>query len=151
VKGDKLRICFGEEGKEPTEFKVEKGADMGLIELQRILESIRDLKDLAGEWTLTPDGKPNDFATVDVYRDVIWMTHEGKTEKAIISLDAEKGFLDIAPITGPIDSQGKPMLGRFTWKENKLTIYSGIPGAERPAEARAGNGVTVTLMERVKK
>ena len=151
VKGDNLRICFGEEGKLPTEFKVEKGADMGLIELQRILESIRDLKDLAGEWTLTPDGKPNDFATVDVYRDVIWMTHEGKTEKAIISLDAEKGFLDIAPITGPIDSQGKPMLGRFTWKENKLTIYSGIPGAERPAEARAGNGVTVTLMERVKK
>ena len=37
VKSDKLRICFGEEGKDfPTEFKVVKGTDMGLIELERV-------------------------------------------------------------------------------------------------------------------
>ncbi len=37
VKGDKLRICFGGEGKEfPTEFKVAKGNDTGLIELERV-------------------------------------------------------------------------------------------------------------------
>ena len=148
IEGDTLRICMGDT--RPTEFKVEKGVDGGLIELERIPDGIRELKDLAGEWTVAADG-PDDTGTVDIYRDVMWMTHGDKTEKAIITLDAEKGFLDITAITGPIAVRGKPMLGRFTWKDNKLSIYTGGLGAERPAEAKAGKGVTVAVMERIKK
>ncbi len=57
----------------------------------------------------------------------------------------------MTPITGPAAVRGKPMLGRFTFKDDKLTIYSGAPGAERPAEAKGGKGVSVIAMERAKK
>ncbi len=147
VKGDTLRICFGEEGKEfPTEFKVEKGADMGLIELERIPDTIRSLKDLAGEWQFLHDGKPQDSGPMEIYRDMSWMTSGDKTERAIVVLDAEKGYFDFLSTTG-----GKPQLGRFIWKDNKMTMYFGAPGAERPAEANASKGVTVAVMERIKK
>ncbi len=156
LKGDTLRVCFAEEGKAlPTEFKVGKGEDGGLIELERIPEGLRDLKDLAGEWkvlSVERDGKPAKGAEmagpVEIYRDVAWMTDGDRTEKMIVGLDAAKGFLDLTPITGPEAVRGKPMLGRFTWKDGKLTIHSGAPGAERPAEAK---GVSVIVMERAMK
>ncbi len=150
--GDKLRICMAEFGKaRPPATDLVKFGTATLIELERVPEvGIRELKDLAGGWTVTSDG-PDDSGTVDIYRDVMWMTHGDKTEKAIITLDVEKGFLDITAITGPDAARGKPMLGRFTWKDDKLSMYSGGLGAERPAEAKAGKGVTVAVMERVKK
>ncbi len=114
---------------------MEKGVDGGLIELERIPTAIRDLKDLAGEWTVTADG-PEDSGTVDIYRDVMWMTHGDKTEKAIITLDAAKGFIALTPITGPAAVRGKPIFGRFTWKDDKLTIFAGQPGA-RPRRRAA--------------
>ena len=151
LKGDTLRVYLAGPSKPlPTEFKAEKNSNGAVIELERIPDGIRDLKDLAGEWKVTAD-EPDDSGTVDIYRDVMWMTHGDKTEKAIIALDVEKGFLDITAITGPIAVRSKPMLGRFTWKDDKLTMYTGGLGAERPAEAKAGKGVTVAVMERVKK
>ena len=152
LKDDTLRCCMSGTGKPiPTEFKAVKGADTDVIELERIYDGIRNLKDLAGEWKFTAGGKPNDSATVDIHRDVIWMTHEDKTEKAHISLDVEKGFFDVTLITEPPAAPGKPLLGRFTWKDGELTVYSGAPGAERPAEAKAGKGVTVAVMVRAVK
>ncbi len=148
VKGDKLRICFGEEGKElqTLQFKAEKGADMGLIELERIPDAIRSLKDLAGEWQFLQDGKPQDTGTMEIYRDMSWTTDGDKIVRVLIALDAEKGFFDFLSTTG-----GKPQLGRFIWKDDKMTMYFGDPGAERPAEAKVGKGVTVAVMERMRK
>ena len=153
--GDRLRICTSiVEGKpRPTSFTVTKENQVTLCEYDRIPYTIRDLKDLAGEWkySVMEDGKELSGGTMDIYRDVIWQTDEGQTEKAIVSLDSEKGFLDITPLTGPSAAPRKPLLGRFTWKDGILTIYSGDPGAERPAEAKAGKGVMVAVMVRVVK
>ncbi len=150
LKGDTLRFCSSFPGKPlPTEFKVEKDSDTSLIEFERVPKGIRELKDLAGEWkySAVQEGKELSTGTMDIYRDVIWITLGDKVEKAIVSLDSDNGFFDITPITAP----AKPILGRFTWKDDKLTIYSGLPGAERPAEAKAGKGVTVAVMVRAVK
>ena len=71
-----------------------------------------------------------------------------ETEKMVLDLDAAKGFLDLTPISGPAAVRGKPMRGRFTWKDDKLTLAFGEPGGERPAEANSGKGVTVMVLER---
>ena len=152
--GDKLRICIATGGQPaPTEFAVKKQTVYGLLDLERIPEGIRELKDLAGEWkySAVQEGKELSTGTIDIYRDVIWITLGDKVEKAIVSLDADIGFFDITPITGPIALQSKPLLGRFTWKDGELTVYSGLPGAERPAEAKTGKGVTVAVMVRAVK
>lgn len=154
LKGDTLRFCSSDPGKPlPTGFKVEKDSDTSLIELERVPKGIRELKDLAGEWkySAVQEGKELSTGTMDIYRDVIWITLGDKVEKAIVSLDSDNGFFDITPITGPIAAPAKPLLGRFTWKDDKLTIYSGLPGAERPAEAKTGKGVTVAVMVRAVK
>lgn len=83
---------------------------------------------------------------MEIYRDMSWMTSGDNTERAIVVLDAEKGYFDFLSTTG-----GKPQLGRFTWKDDKLTFYFGEPGATRPAKAKAGKGVAVLVMERIKK
>ncbi len=147
LKGDTLRICMASPGQPlPTEFKAEKKGDGALIKLERIPDGIRDLKDLAGEWQFLQDGKPQDTGTMEIYRDMSWTTDGDKIVRVLIALDAEKGLFDFLSTTG-----GKPQLGRFIWKDDKMTMYFGDPGAERPAEAKAGKGVTVAVMERVKK
>ncbi len=153
--GNRLRICWSiVEGKpRPISFAVTKENQVNLCEYDRIPYTIRELKDLAGEWkyTVAEDGKELSAGTMDIYRDVIWQTDQGQTEKAILALDVTKGFFDITPITGPTAVPRKPLLGRFTWKDGILTIFSGDPGAERPAEAKAGKGVTVAVMVRTVK
>ena len=150
-KGDTLRISMADFGKpRPAAAELVKVAKARLMEFERIPDAIRGLKDLAGEWKVTADG-PDDSGTVDIYRDVMWMTHGDKTEKAIITLDVEKGYFDITAITGPIAARGKPMLGRFTWKDDKLFLYTAGLGAERPAEPKTSKGVKVAVMGRIKK
>jgi len=160
VKGDKLRICFGEEGKElPTEFKVEKGADMGLIELERIPDTIRELKDLAGVWKVVAmerEGRVLEDTVangkVEIHRDVLWIDVADKTESMIVALDGDKGWVALSPISGPAAVRGsKPMLGRFAWKDDKLTLAFGTPGGERPVDLKAGKDIGVIVLERAKK
>ncbi len=153
LKDNKLRMCFVEGGKaRPTEFKVDKKGDGGIIDLERISETIKSLKDLAGEWrmlSLVQNGKDMKPAgTMEIYRDVVWADDGDKTEKLALELDAARGFLDLTPMTGPAAVRGKPIRGRFTWKDDKLTLTFGEPGVERPAEANNGKGVTVMVLER---
>ncbi len=88
--GDKLRICIATSGQPaPTEFAVKKQTVYGLLDLERMPKGISELKDLAGEWNFTAvlDGKEPTTGTMDIYRDVIWITRRGgKIGKAIVSL-----------------------------------------------------------------
>jgi RNA polymerase sigma factor (sigma-70 family) len=158
LKDNKLLICLVSPDKErPTEFKLDKTDDGGLIELERIPDTIRDLKDLAGEWqavSMERDGILAEGRTplLDIYRDVMWFTDRDKTEKMVIELESAKGLIALTPITGPEAVRGKPMLGRFTWKDNKLTLILGQPGGERPAEANSGKDAAIVIvMERTAK
>ncbi len=161
LKGNTLRVCLGNE--RPTEFKVDKKGDGGLIELERIPETIKSLKDLAGEWrvaSVVKDGKdvPNAARmTVEFHRDVMWQNDGDQEERFLVDLDGGKGLIEryriITP--SPLDSPGRvpyrvseSMRGRCTWKDDKLTLTFGEPGVERPAEANDGKGVTVMVLER---
>ena len=157
LKDNKLRICCAAAGEErPSEFKLDKASEGGLIELERIPDTIRDLKDLAGEWravSMERDGILAEGRTplMDIYRDVMWFTDRDKTEKMVIELESAKGLIALTPITGPEAVRGKPMLGRFTWKDHKLTLILGQPGGERPAETNGGKDAIVIVMERTAK
>ena len=155
-KGDQLRISMANFGKpRPAATELVKVAKARLMEFERIPDAIRDLKDLAGEWrpSVVRDGKERmaPWAAAEIHRDVLWVTEGDKTEKMVLEMNGGEGTFDMTPITGPVAVRGKPMLGRFTWKDGELTVYSGKPGAGRPAEAKAGPDVTVAVMERVKK
>ncbi len=55
----------------------------------------------------------------------------------------------MTPLTGPATVRGKPMLGRFAWKDAKLTLAFGTPGGERPADLKGGKDIGVIVLERV--
>jgi RNA polymerase sigma factor (sigma-70 family) len=161
LKDNKLRICLVDSGKSrPTEFKVDKTDDSGLIELERIIpDTIRDLKDLTGEWrvlSVERDGvraKGAERVTYDFHRDVAWMIDGDNVVKMVVVLDAPKGLIDLTAIVNiePEKAKERVLLGRFTWKDDKLTLILGAPGAERPAEANSGKDANVIVMERAAK
>jgi len=156
LKGDTLRICTVASGQvRPTEFKVGKAVECGLIELERVPDAIKSLTDLAGEWrvlSVTNDGKQlraeKPFTAAEVHRDVLWLDSETQSEKFVVRLDAGNGFIDLMPTSGLVGVRGTSLPGRFTWKDNRLTIAIAEPGQSRPAEATSGKGVIVFVLER---
>jgi RNA polymerase sigma factor (sigma-70 family) len=151
-----LRLCFAEPGKaRPTEFKVVKKGDGGMIELERIPETIKSVKDLAGEWRVTTfdnEGKsklPVEGMTAEFHRDVAWLIAGGtNADRYAVDLNAEKGLIDLTEFRTGDPGKPRQLLGRFTWKDDKLTLTLGEPGKPRPAEATSGKNVTVIVLER---
>jgi RNA polymerase sigma factor (sigma-70 family) len=130
--------------------------DGALIEPVRNSAVITGLKDLAGEWRVLSaerDGVPakGKPGLVDIHRDVAWFIEGENALKVIIDLDADKGLIGLDRIAESGTVEGKPVLGRFKWKDNKLTLILGEPGANRPDEANTGKNSTVMVMERVAK
>jgi RNA polymerase sigma factor (sigma-70 family) len=114
-----------------------------------------ELKKLQGVWrvlSMTNDGKDvkgADQMTFEVHRDVAWWI-DGKTvTRLILTLGAEKGTLDLTQVSTTANPPLVQLMpGRFTWKDDTLTIRMAPPGQPRPAEAASGKGVSVFALAR---
>jgi uncharacterized protein (TIGR03067 family) len=154
LKDSKLRVCVGSPGKErPTEFKLDRAGEGGLIDLERIPDETTELKDLTGQWqsvSFERDGELAKGRTIlmDIYRDMAWLTDGDHIDKFIVHLEAAKGFIALTPITGSDAVRGKPMLGLFSWKNDELTLILGQPGGDRATEVNRGKDAIVFVMER---
>jgi len=154
--GNTLRMNIVEGGKpRPTEFKLSKGEKSGIIELERVPDAIKSLTDLGGEWRVTTfdnEGKsklPVEGMTAEFHRDVAWLITGGvAADRYSVDLNAEKGLLDLTEFRPGASGKPRKMLGRFAWKDDKLTLTLGEPGHPRPAEATNGKGVIVFVLER---
>ncbi len=169
VKGDKLRICFGEEGKEfPTEFKVEKGADMGLIELERVPKpnekdkaDAAELKKLQGKWRLikmenergVAPNKEIESLKLEIAGNEFSFLHEerGAIEKETMTivLDSSKSPKEITltAVNGPKAVVGKIAEGIYELKGDTFRISMADFGKPRPAAAELVKVAKARLME----
>ena len=159
LKGDTLRICMGDT--RPTEFKVEKGVDGGLIELERMPDAVSELKKLQGKWRVTKLVGDAGVATAKEIESMRWefagdaiscQDGPGKEVKMKFAFDATKSPKQITMTAQAVPEAkvGTKLEGIYELKDDTLRICF---GKVRPTEfkvAKEGNDGLVEL-ERIPK